>query len=220
MALCSVEGCDRTVRERGWCPTHYWRWWKFGDPLREPVPKIHPTCAVDGCDALTKGHGYCSRHWQKWKKYGDPLADHRPVAETECSIAGCRKGPVRGRGWCAMHYQRWRTHGDPSVRIPNGRPWREDVTYTAVHRRLKSVLPQLCAVADDTCKGRVESAFRHDAAPSKHRRYDTAMRRWYSVRVEDYVPLCRSHHIRYDRGVGNARFDIEALLTAAPSPSS
>lgn len=31
---CSVEGCERRVTARGWCPKHYARWKKHGDPLR------------------------------------------------------------------------------------------------------------------------------------------------------------------------------------------
>lgn len=28
---CSVEGCENTLKARGWCPMHYQRWWKYGD---------------------------------------------------------------------------------------------------------------------------------------------------------------------------------------------
>lgn len=31
--ICSVEGCEREARARGWCMKHYHRWWKHGDPL-------------------------------------------------------------------------------------------------------------------------------------------------------------------------------------------
>jgi hypothetical protein len=30
---CSVEGCDRIAKSRGWCNKHYLRWRKSGDPL-------------------------------------------------------------------------------------------------------------------------------------------------------------------------------------------
>lgn len=29
---CAVEGCDKGARRRGWCYTHYSRWYKHGDP--------------------------------------------------------------------------------------------------------------------------------------------------------------------------------------------
>lgn len=28
--ICSVEGCDKPARRRGWCDMHYGRWWRHG----------------------------------------------------------------------------------------------------------------------------------------------------------------------------------------------
>lgn len=33
MNTCAVEDCDHAIRCRGWCKTHYDRWWRWGDPL-------------------------------------------------------------------------------------------------------------------------------------------------------------------------------------------
>lgn len=33
METCSVEGCERVARSRGWCGKHYQRWYNHGDPL-------------------------------------------------------------------------------------------------------------------------------------------------------------------------------------------
>ena len=30
---CSIPGCTRRVKARGWCLPHYKRWWRNGDPL-------------------------------------------------------------------------------------------------------------------------------------------------------------------------------------------
>lgn len=38
---CAVPGCTRLRRSRGWCPMHYMRWLRTGDPLaflRPPRP--------------------------------------------------------------------------------------------------------------------------------------------------------------------------------------
>lgn len=37
MSTCSVGGCDRPAHRRGWCDTHYARWWSTGD-VRADVP--------------------------------------------------------------------------------------------------------------------------------------------------------------------------------------
>ena len=31
---CSIEGCGKRYRARGWCSTHYSRWYTNGDPLK------------------------------------------------------------------------------------------------------------------------------------------------------------------------------------------
>jgi HNH endonuclease len=31
--ICSIPGCGRPVRARGWCNKHWFRWYKKGDPL-------------------------------------------------------------------------------------------------------------------------------------------------------------------------------------------
>jgi hypothetical protein len=69
-------------------------------------------------------------------------------------------------------------------------------TYAAVHGRMNKILPKVCAMADETCKGRLEVALRyHGDIEVEGSREDGAL---FSVRVEDYWRLCRSHHARYD----------------------
>lgn len=39
MRECSVEGCFRPVKARGWCNPHWKRWRRYGDPLGQPAPR-------------------------------------------------------------------------------------------------------------------------------------------------------------------------------------
>jgi hypothetical protein len=36
MGACSIEGCERSSRSRGWCHTHYIRWYRHGDNIVLP----------------------------------------------------------------------------------------------------------------------------------------------------------------------------------------
>lgn len=116
---CSVAGCAKTARCRGWCSAHYERWRKHGDPgivlAPVPPPKTERTqpdqCVVPGCERQPWALSLCSNHYQKQRKYGDPLADHRRPRLT-CSVSDCER-QVHGHGWCFVHYMRWRNHGDP-----------------------------------------------------------------------------------------------------------
>ena len=32
MIVCAVEGCGKPVDRRGWCTSHYFHWYRYGDP--------------------------------------------------------------------------------------------------------------------------------------------------------------------------------------------
>lgn len=65
---CSIEGCERLRKSRGWCNTHYERWRRHGDP-RETLNTND--CSVDGCSRKHVGRGYCGMHLQRWRKHGN-----------------------------------------------------------------------------------------------------------------------------------------------------
>ena len=43
---CAIEECDKPVKGRGWCNTHWKRWRKYGDPLKCKYQRRHT--APDG----------------------------------------------------------------------------------------------------------------------------------------------------------------------------
>ena len=87
-AQCSIFGCERTSQARGWCPKHYQRWLKWGNPLALR-PRIRMTCSIDGCTSPSVGRTWCRRHYQTWQRTGDPLG----------------KAPIRGNGWVKDGYR-------------------------------------------------------------------------------------------------------------------
>lgn len=79
-----------------------------------------------------------------------------------------------------------------------GRPLTEAPSYGGAHQRHRKALAHLpCAHADESCKGRIHCALRAETSPERLT-YNAANKCWYSPRTEDYMPLCASHHRRYD----------------------
>lgn len=76
---CSVAGCPKPVHSRGWCQTHYSRWFQTGNIQADtPVRATGTTgCTEPGCG--TEKHyakGLCANHYQQqWER------DHPEVME-------------------------------------------------------------------------------------------------------------------------------------------
>lgn len=73
---CSIAGCERPSRKRGWCGTHYSRWHRNGSPddaAQSWVVGQRGLCAV--CDSVVpEGIGfrrYCSRSCAVMSRKGD-----------------------------------------------------------------------------------------------------------------------------------------------------
>ena len=72
---CSIDGCARPVKSRGWCQAHYFRWRRNGDPggpvlMLKGQPK--QPCHIDGCERDVNSLGLCDPHYQRYRKWGDP----------------------------------------------------------------------------------------------------------------------------------------------------
>jgi hypothetical protein len=126
LAVCRYEGCGKPAGTgRGWCPMHYTRVGKTGDPGPvEPSRRYRyddgETCEYEGCTDEVYAREWCVKHYGRWLKNGDPgdagrggrvrrYDDGQP-----CEIRGC-PAAVYCRGWCVAHYGRWRKYDDPTT---------------------------------------------------------------------------------------------------------
>ena len=60
---CSVEGCKRGYRAKGFCFFHY-RKWRDGE--MESKPARYKTCSKPDCKKRVVGHGLCQVHFDAW----------------------------------------------------------------------------------------------------------------------------------------------------------
>ena len=111
---CSIQDCENPAVARGWCSSHYARWYRGGG--------LGQTCAVEGCPKPVNARGWCSSHYSHWRKHGDPTIYLRRVSPPKyppgqspatCTVADCSK-PARTAGLCSGHYWRNREYGSPN----------------------------------------------------------------------------------------------------------
>ena len=122
--LCSIAGCGRGLRSRGWCSRHYERWLKYGSPTgQRELRNKGKTCLVAGCSKPSKSLGYCVMHYERQRRTGDPGGPNPTrTGPRPCAVSGCVKltGLVgTARGLCYSHYRRWRRFGDPQHEVPS-----------------------------------------------------------------------------------------------------
>lgn len=221
--ICSVEGCEKPVRARGWCSTHHQRWRVHGSPdvvLRAANGAYGPgsACSVDGCERRPTRGGMCTAHYQRQRKFGDPgsveIMDRSDIVGKvfgRLTVVGRHTAGSRDLRWrcrceCGTVTAVYRWHLQQGHVSSCGCLAREllrkpddQITYNSAHYRVKRL------------KG---SASRHPCAHCGDDAFDWAMSHTaavtylgntngypvrYSGDPEDYIPLCRPCHGRYDR---------------------
>ena len=61
---CTVAGCKRAYRAKGFCFFHYGKW-RRGE--LEQRPPRYRTCGKEGCRKKVVAHGMCQEHHAAWK---------------------------------------------------------------------------------------------------------------------------------------------------------
>ena len=74
LKMCSVNGCERAARCKGFCGMHYRRWKDGGDPgTNQPkTKKLYIVCSINGCNRQVQKQRLCSMHLRR-------LGHSRPV---------------------------------------------------------------------------------------------------------------------------------------------
>lgn len=123
---CTVDGCDRKHKGRGYCELHLRRMKAHGGATE--IPRRQPRgCAVPECGKPHEGRGFCKLHYDRWKRLG--RIDLDPPRQG-CTVDGCGKSH-KAAGLCSMHYERTRRTG--SVDIPH--PWQQGCSVDGCDRK-------------------------------------------------------------------------------------
>lgn len=105
---CTVSGCDRKHKARGYCQTHYMQFQR-GVPISETIrsrERLKPDCCVkDGCSDPVKAKGLCATHYQRLLRHGSTARRDRTKVKGRCSVPGCSDVHF-AKGRCHRHYSR------------------------------------------------------------------------------------------------------------------
>lgn len=107
---CTVPGCTRPHKLRGYCNAHaqrFRRGVKVDVPLRsrDMTPKEH--CSAPDCLEPVKAKGLCQMHYARLLRHGFTKYPNRKNAPKPCSVTGC-ENHLYASGMCNQHYMRRR----------------------------------------------------------------------------------------------------------------
>ncbi|WP_328790496.1 hypothetical protein [Streptomyces sp. NBC_00273] len=147
------------------------------------------------------------------------MNDYSPIITADgrklCGIESCGR-PHRVRGLCLAHGQRVRVHGDPQADKPlrshSSRPWKgAEVSYIGAHNRVTrkhgKAVEWKCSCGCD--RQAADWAYLGTDPSAK---VDES-RRLYSADPEQYAPLAKSCHRKFDAWQAQRRTGL--LLGAA-----
>lgn len=119
--VCTLEGCDRPHKARGYCQTHYMQF-KRGitpvGPIRTRVSAKPDECAEDGCSEPVKAKGLCKMHYQRLLRHGHTMYRDRKTAAKSCAVDAC-DNHAYAKGLCHAHYlkqRKWSAAGVDAAR--------------------------------------------------------------------------------------------------------
>lgn len=140
---CTIPGCDRAYRARGWCATHWARWKAHGttaDPKRLPT---RTKCSVDECDRKPRSRvaEYCEMHYYRLRRNGTLETVAPRVPDAPCIVEGCGVPAFTIKGECRNHALWRKRNGDYINRNHGSLHWKwlepDELTWSAIHQRVR-----------------------------------------------------------------------------------
>ena len=119
--ICTMEGCGRPHKARGYCQTHYMQF-KRGimpvGPIKTRERNKPDECIEEDCRNPVKSKGLCKMHYQRLLRHGHTLYRDRKKPAQNCSIDSC-ENHAYAKGLCHAHYlkqRKWKHAGIDAYR--------------------------------------------------------------------------------------------------------
>ena len=103
---CTISGCTRPHKARGYCQAHY-QLYKRGKPLDTEIKTrdttVYDHCSEEGCDLPVKAKGLCMMHYARTLRHGHTRYTDRKKPAKTCKLDGC-SDILYAKGLCHKHY--------------------------------------------------------------------------------------------------------------------
>ncbi len=124
--ICTIEDCNRKLRCKGLCDSHYRQQW-------QRVKKVLP-CSVESCEVSVRSKGLCPKHYQHYY--------HTKRAVVLCKAPECISSDYV-IGYCKLHYHRLKTHGSLDLPVKSrGNGIRLPLINTQDGLKARSLVPE------------------------------------------------------------------------------
>lgn len=98
--ICSIDGCGKPLRARGWCSMHWYRWRYNGDPNVVQVrTRSTAPCAAEGCEKVVWANGLCPKHLSRIKAHGSLDLPPQPTVDERFWSKVDKDGPPHVMSW-------------------------------------------------------------------------------------------------------------------------
>ena len=199
--LCTIEGCNRKLRARGYCATHWARWRRNGAPVLQEKT-TYECCQAEGCRNPTRSaHSeWCEKHYGRLRRRGSLDVDLIRIPDAKCVTEWCARKAERTDGLCRACNARVRARG--TVDYVGYRTPDDEATYDTIHQRLRQRYGSASNYPCVDCGGVARHwAYNHDDEDAKcGLAAGTPYVLRFSVKLEHYSPRCVPCHKRFDLG--------------------
>lgn len=79
--MCSITDCTSLAHARGWCHSHYGKWYRTGDPEYKRTKSPTKPCEVEGCERTQRARGLCGKHDYRQRTHGSTDDPRQPFED-------------------------------------------------------------------------------------------------------------------------------------------